>query len=157
VHITCTSPGEKIRINTNSDFKSIIAEVGGEMLCKVILMMFFCSMIGCCMVSASSGEQPETYPEIGQSIIVTGEISKVKMTNFPGNPWEELIIAPKEGEKYVIIGELAQQLWNLNGEKLVTISGILEPKMMVQGKYIKVIEIQSIDKIENINETNSSN
>jgi hypothetical protein len=135
----------------------VLQNGGGRLNIKAIAIMFLCSMVSCCIAYEVWGEQPEYYPEVGQSITVTGEISKVKMTSFPGNPWEELILTPHEGKKYVIIGELAGKLWNLNVSTLVTVSGILEPKMMVQGKYLKAIEVHSIDKIENINETNSSN
>jgi hypothetical protein len=97
------------------------------------------------------------YPEIDDSITVTGEISKIKMTNFSSNPWEELIITPSEGERYVLFGSLVEQLWKLNGTKIVTVSGLLKPKMQIQGNLTKVLEVHNIGKIEDIQDGKSSN
>ena len=131
-------------IISNSSYRLGVRMTWKEFLRTVPLLL----LVSYFMAFTSHGEQPEFYPEMGQTISVTGEINKTKMTNFPGNTWEELMISPKEGEQYIVIGEVAGQLWNFDNRKNVTLSGVLKPKMMVKGKYIKVIEAHSIDKIE---------
>lgn len=108
---------------------------------------------------SASPEDDYFYPEIDDSITVTGEVSKIIMAEYtsPKYTWKELIITPSEGERYVLIGSMVEQLWNLNGTKIVTLSGLLKPKMRVQGNLTKALEVHYIGKIEDIKDGSPSN
>lgn len=106
-------------------------------------------VMGFSFAAAYAEEQsPEFYPEVGQVITVAGELSKIKMTNFPDNPWEETILTTDKQEKYILIGKLTEEINKLLDKKnVVTVTGTLSPKMVVKGEYVKVIDLSSIDKI----------
>jgi len=123
---------------------------------KFIMGVIIAGLImGFSFAAAQAEEQsPEFYPEVGQVITVTGELSKIKMTNFPDNPWEETILTTDKQEKYILIGKLTEEINKLLDKKnMVTVTGTLSPKMVVKGEYVKVIDLSSIDKISPVNAT----
>lgn len=107
-----------------------------------------------CFSSVLAGDNPpEFYPEMGKNITVSGKVAKVKMTNFPNNPWQETIITADSGEQFVLIGEKVKELNDIKETESATISGILKAKMMVKGTLIKTIQITKIEKVEVENKT----
>src|SRR5512137_2785844 len=96
----------------------------------------------------AAGDQPEFYPEIGRPITVSGEIARVKMTNFANNPWQETVLTTAQGSKYVLIGKPVEELNALKGKNIATVNGVLKPKMSVKGEFLKVIHLQKIIKTE---------
>ncbi|MDD2702392.1 MAG: hypothetical protein PHC33_00040 [Candidatus Omnitrophica bacterium] len=111
--------------------------------------LIFTSFLGCSFFPAqAAGDQPEFYGEIGRPITVSGEIARVKMTNFANNPWMETVLTTAQGEKYVLIGKPVEELNALKGKSIVTVNGVLKPKMSVKGELIKVINLQKIIKTE---------
>ncbi len=94
----------------------------------------------------AAGDQPEFYPEIGRPITVSGEISRVKMTNFANNPWQETVLTTDKGTKYVLIGKPVEELNALQGKNMATVNGVLKPKMSVKGEFLKVIHLEKIIK-----------
>jgi hypothetical protein len=125
--------------------------------CSIALLIAILMLTIVTLGDGTGFEDDYFYPEIDDSITVTGEIIKVQMTTFSSNPWEELIITSSEGERYVLIGSMVEQLWKINGTKIVTVSGLLKPKMRVQGILTKVLEVHDIGKIEEIHDGKSSN
>jgi hypothetical protein len=120
------------------------------MFVKIVLGTFIvASFLGCSFFPAhAAGDQPEFYPEIGRPITVSGEIARVKMTNFANNPWMETVLTTAQGTKYVLIGKPVEEINALKGKNIVTVNGVLKPKMSVKGELIKVISLQKIIKTE---------
>jgi hypothetical protein len=120
------------------------------MFARIVFGTFICaSFLGSSFFPAhAAGDQPEFYPEIGKPITVSGEIARVKMTNFTNNPWMETILSTAQGAQYVLIGKPVEELNALKGKNIVTVNGVLKPKMSVKGNLIKVIDLKQIIKTE---------
>lgn len=120
------------------------------MFARIVFGIFvFTSFLGCSFFPAhAAGDQPEFYSDVGRPITVSGEIARVKMTNFANNPWMETILTTAQGAKYVLIGKPVEEINALTGKNIVTVNGVLKPKMSVKGELIKVIDLKQLIKTE---------
>lgn len=77
---------------------------------------------------------------------VSGKIVIIDMTPIPGD-WTQVAIETEEGETYILIGKLAPDLSDLEGEE-VTIVGVLKTPMKSKGEPITTIEVREVIKEE---------
>lgn len=74
---------------------------------------------------------------------VEGKLTKVKMTNFDWNPWEEYALQTADGRLIILIGKKAEELKNLLGKELV-VRGEMKHPLKVKGKETATLEVKNI-------------
>ncbi|MDD5347780.1 MAG: hypothetical protein PHT59_04115 [Candidatus Omnitrophica bacterium] len=108
---------------------------------------FFVAILATGIFSASAGAQegPEFYPEMGQSITVTGIVSPIKMSSRTAHPWNETAITAEDGSVYILTGSKIKDIPQGAGTKMI-VAGKLKPKMQAGGKWFKTLQIEQISR-----------
>ena len=89
----------------------------------------------------------ETALEEGWEVTVSAELFKIKMPQFPDNPWQELAIKDDSGKTFILIEQLVKGIRKDEAKK-VTITGTLMPAMFVKGEAVSVIQTKEIKALE---------
>jgi predicted nucleotidyltransferase len=113
---------------------------------KVILNLF---VLLCCsfMIGNVLGESLEVIQERGKMMLAEaeGKLVWIKMTNFPNNPWKELVLLDEEENIVaILIGEKVEEILDKEGE-IIKVKGLLKPEMRVKGEKVPVIEVREIE------------
>lgn len=113
-------------------------------------------VVGCILLTLSGinchGQDNGTREGTGtvvlrDSVEYQGKLVKVRMTNFRGNPWQELGLEDENGNVLVIlIGKKAEELTGKQG-LFFKIQGAVKPGMTVKGENVPVIEIRHIQEV----------
>jgi hypothetical protein len=98
--------------------------------------------------NAGAQEKDELATFEEQALALTGTLIKVRMTQSPDNPWEELALKDAKGTLYILIGSAVEQLLPLVG-KTVAVQGFSKPPMRIQGTNCTVIEIAKFTLADN--------
>jgi hypothetical protein len=77
---------------------------------------------------------------------VKGKLTWVKMTNFPDNPWKELVLVDEGNDQIlaILIGTKVEELLEKEGAK-IAVKGLPKPEMTVKGEKVTVIEVKEIE------------
>ena len=101
----------------------------------------------CVMASEKEEEGIVQNPKQEGGATISGKLSWSKMSGLADNDWEELVLTDSEKNSTILIGKLVEQLLDIL-DKQVTVTGLYKPPMRMKGKTTSVLEVQSIDAIE---------
>ncbi|NQU73785.1 MAG: hypothetical protein HQ547_03635 [Candidatus Omnitrophica bacterium] len=105
-----------------------------------ILAVFFVFLL---TANLSFSAELKLMPKEGQLWAeAKGEFQIINMAAVKG-AWEESAIKLDDGEIIILIGEPVKDLAGETGE-VISVSGVLKPRMRYQGNLVRVIEVKEI-------------